>query len=228
MRRGSGLSAAQQILLAAAELHAKGVKEFTEWDLTIQSWKLDPNRFGCRGYETKYPDHKRVMMEIMGKSKTDNPVRRGWIKRTKPNHYKITPVGLAQAGTLSQGDKAVTSAARSNFYDAIIPYIENRHFQSYKLKHEVPNMWLSVEAFYGITSLAPDHVIARIDHFEDALKLLLSLISSDGGLALTRGPVGGGKEISEKDIRALESFHGALLERFKGQFAVLRKPKKLS
>ena len=71
--------AAEEILLGADDLDRAGMREFSEWDLTVATWKRNPNRFGCRGYEDRYPDHKRVMMEIMGTTKKDNPLRRGWL-----------------------------------------------------------------------------------------------------------------------------------------------------
>ena len=97
------LSAAKVILLAAADLAADGSGEFSEWDLTVASWRRDQNRFGCRGYEDEYPDHKRVMMEIMGKKKKDNPIRQGWVERVRPNFYRMTALGLAEAERLGKG-----------------------------------------------------------------------------------------------------------------------------
>src|SRR5262245_88680 len=66
-------TAAQVILLAAEDLMAQGASEFSEWDLTIASWNRDKKRFGLRGYDQTHPDHKRVMMEIMGR-KPQNPM----------------------------------------------------------------------------------------------------------------------------------------------------------
>jgi hypothetical protein len=75
------LTAAQEILLAANDLSGNGKNEFTEWELTIAAWKRNRNRFGLRGFEERYPDHKRVMMEIMGQSKKDNPIRRRFLEK---------------------------------------------------------------------------------------------------------------------------------------------------
>src|SRR5262249_51082894 len=73
-------TAAQVILLAADDLMAQGASEFTEWELTIASWIRDRARFGLRGYAQDHPDHKRVMMEIMGK-KPHNPVLLGHMEK---------------------------------------------------------------------------------------------------------------------------------------------------
>ena len=64
------LTATRVILLAADDLDRKGQLEFTEWELTVAAWARDGNRFGLRGFELLHPDHKRVMMEVMGKDRT--------------------------------------------------------------------------------------------------------------------------------------------------------------
>src|SRR5580704_12263538 len=96
------LTAAQEILFGAYDLDRGGAKEFSEWDLTVATWKRNPNRFGSRGYEDRYPDHKRVMMEIMGTTKKDNPLRRGWFERTRSNHYRMTDIGRSEADRFSE------------------------------------------------------------------------------------------------------------------------------
>src|SRR5271156_2475771 len=93
------LTAVQMILLAADDLVANGADEISEWDLTVAAWNRDRQRFGLRGYATIYPDHKRVMMEIMG-NKASNPILLGFMQRNRPNHYKLTPLGRVQASQL--------------------------------------------------------------------------------------------------------------------------------
>src|SRR3954465_3564824 len=93
-------TAAEEILLAADDLATERKHEFTEWQLTVAAWKRDQNRFGLRGYEGEHPDHKRGMSEIMGKTKRDNPLRRGFIVKVRPNYYAMTPLGAAEASKL--------------------------------------------------------------------------------------------------------------------------------
>ena len=77
-------TAVQMILMAADDLMAQGASEFSEWDLTVASWSRDRVRFGLRGYQQTHPDHKRVMMEIMGK-KPQNPLHMGLMQKVRPN-----------------------------------------------------------------------------------------------------------------------------------------------
>ena len=94
------LTAAEEVLLAAVNLTKNTKKEFTEWELTVWAWKLNQNRWGLRGFEDKYPDHKRVMNEVMAAG-TQKIVCRGWLERVKPNYYRLTDAGLAKAASLS-------------------------------------------------------------------------------------------------------------------------------
>lgn len=93
------LTAAQIILLAGDDLTNGGVSEFSEWELTVASWKRDPDRFGLRGFKDDYPDHKRVMMEIMGQ-KPHNPIHLKLMEKIRPNYYKLTPFGREEATRL--------------------------------------------------------------------------------------------------------------------------------
>jgi hypothetical protein len=93
------LTAAQVIILAAEDLMSGGASEFSEWDLTVAAWTRDRTRFGLRGYDQKHPDHKRVMMEIMGK-KPQNPLFLGFMEKLRPNVYRLTPLGRAAADRL--------------------------------------------------------------------------------------------------------------------------------
>jgi hypothetical protein len=220
LRPRPNLSAAQVILKAAAEMYRSGKHEFSEWDLTIATWQMDNNRFGCRGYESEHPDHKRVMMEIMGKSKADNPVQRGWIKRTRPNFYAITPLGLAQADSLPAAGQSTTSASSQLVHAALSPYMSHRVFLAFKSRGDLPKMWLAVEAFYGISSLSQSHVRSRLNQLRNAIALGRKALDSKGGI--TPGPVGGGKEINLEDVDVLDRLDEDLRSHFKRQFDVIR------
>jgi hypothetical protein len=113
------LTAAQVILLAAEDIMLNGASEFSEWDLTVASWARDRTRFGLRGYDQKHPDHKRVMMEIMGQ-KPQNPLTQGLMEKIRPNVYRLTPLGRAMAVRLrSGGGHSPESSAASDLYRLI-------------------------------------------------------------------------------------------------------------
>src|SRR5919204_387302 len=106
------LTAAQVILMAADDLMTGGSREFTEWELTVASWNRDKARFGLRGYDQTYPDHKRVMMEIMGK-KPQNPVTLGLMEKVRPNVYRLTALGQAEAARLRSGGTARSAVSNA-------------------------------------------------------------------------------------------------------------------
>src|SRR5436309_10713138 len=110
------LTAAQVIILAAEDLTAAGATEFTEWDLTVAAWIRDRTRFGSRGYDQKHPDHKRVMMEIMGQ-KPQNPLALGFMEKIRPNTYRLTPLGRAVANRLrNNGGPSPATDEQSELY----------------------------------------------------------------------------------------------------------------
>jgi hypothetical protein len=111
------LTAAQIILMAGEELTNNGLDEFSEWELTVAAWKQDRDRFGLRGFKDEYPDHKRVMMEIMGQ-KPHNPLQLKLMEKILPNYYKLTSLGRNEATrlrTAAPGDlrPVATRAPRS-------------------------------------------------------------------------------------------------------------------
>jgi hypothetical protein len=119
--------AAEVLLIAASLLRS----EFTEWDLTVQCWRLDPERFGMRGYTLLYPDHKRVYAEIMG-DKYSNPVKVGWMTRTCANHYTLTLAGRAHAERMKDPEGCEKN------YAAVERFIQSPPFTRWMDKPEEP------------------------------------------------------------------------------------------
>lgn len=220
------ITAAQSILLAAQDLSAAGRGEFTEWDLTIAAWNRDPNRFGLRGYEQDHPDHKRVMMEIMGQTKKDNPIRRGWMEKAGTNRYRITPLGVAEAERLT-GRVGTTSTAKMRspqaVYDAVEPYMSHPVFVSYSRDPEEPRTWLGASAFLSLSENTAVHLMDRLRRIQDAAAQALDWMSEEGQDTLQRGPVGGGRTFRRSDLEKLSQFVKVLEDRFAVQMSAIRK-----
>lgn len=224
----SQLTAAQEILLGAADLDRQNKAEFSEWDLTVATWKRDKNRFGCRGYETQYPDHKRVMMEIMGGSKKDNPMRRGWIERTRPNHYRMTDIGRATADRLrsTTGEAGASQRSAQPIYDAVRPYFEHSVFRKFCQNPEEPRMWLGAASFLGITRNDAHHLEDRMRGVRTAVQTALDWLKETSTTQLRRGVTGGGVTITKRDLERLNEFLDVITERFVVQIEALRKSTK--
>lgn len=78
-------SAAYTIFVAASNLVEGGKIEFTEFDLTVSAWQVDPKRYGMPGYP-QHPDHKRAYAELLKKLKP-------FVKRVRANTYTLTEAG---------------------------------------------------------------------------------------------------------------------------------------
>lgn len=225
MVKATNLTAAHEVLLAAADLAAHGKDEFSEWDLTIATWQRNKNRFGCRGYEDVYPDHKRVMMEIMaGEKKKDNPLRRGWMEKTKPNHYCVTALGRAEAERLLQIRGGVTDSERSPqpIYDAVIHYVEHPVYRNYCKNPEEPKTWLGAAAFFGLTRNDKAHLNDRLRAVGNTVETAQNWMEETGQVQIRRGVTGGGITIRKEDLDRLVQLIEILKDRFKIQLDAIR------
>jgi len=222
------LTAAQEILLGAADIDRAGGKDFSEWDLTVATWKRNPNRFGCRGYEDRYPDHKRVMSEIMGTTKKDNPIRRGWLERTRSNYYRITNIGRAEADRLGEVKVTGEKSHRSPqpIYDAVAPLYRHPVFRKYCADTHEPRMWLGAASFLGLTSNEPQHVEDRRKATRTAIDNALAWLKDTKADSFRRGVSGGEEAISKDSLVKLREFLDVVESRFANQIEAIKKLKK--
>lgn len=219
------MTAAQAILLAGADLATSGKHDFTEWDLTVAAWKHDANRFGLRGYEDQHPDHKRVMTEIMGQTKKDNPLRRGWIEKIGTNRYRITPLGLAEAERLNSRSSLMIATTRSpqKVYDTIEPYVFHKVFLDHVRDPNEPRTWLGAAAFLSLSQNTAVALDTRLRSVQNAISQTLSWMDDEKQDTLLRGPVGGSRTVRRVDIEKLSEFVRLLQDRFAVQLASIRK-----
>lgn len=221
------LTASQQIVMAAADLAAAGRTEFSEWDLTVAAWKRDRNRFGCRGYEDQYPDHKRVMTEIFLTDKKDNPVVRGHIVKVRPNYYQLTPLGLAEADRLGRLAGASTESLRSaeTLYDAVAPYVFHRVFLSFVRDPDEPRTWLAASTFLQLKANQPDDLRRSLTSVRQAASGAMDWLAGQALPSFRRGASGGGETIRLDDLRRLLEFVDVLERRFAVQMSAIREKK---
>lgn len=71
---------------------------FVEWEVTVKAWKIDRNRYGLRGYENEYPDHKKVANNYMDKK--SGAIGKGFMEKVAKNTYRITRLGQRRAAHL--------------------------------------------------------------------------------------------------------------------------------
>jgi len=222
---GKSFTAAQEILFGAAALDGDGLSEFSEWDLTVATWKRNPNRFGCRGYEDQYPDHKRVMMEIMGTTKKDNPLRRGWLERVRQNTYRLTNIGRTEAEKLSQRGKTSGASNKSPqaVYDAVVPLYKSSVFRKHSKDKDEPRMWLGAASFLQLTSSEPQHLRDRLTATKSAIENAVAWMDENETDTIRRGVSGSGEAISRENLRQLHDFYATIRERFADQIEAITK-----
>jgi hypothetical protein len=142
------LTAAQVIILAAEDITSAGASEFTEWDLTVAAWARDRTRFGLRGYDQKHPDHKRVMMEIMGQ-KPQNPLALGFMEKLRPNVYRLTPLGRAVANRLRNSGPSTASDEQSDMYRLAADLTTHTALVNWRRDPDQPRYWADAATFLG-------------------------------------------------------------------------------
>jgi hypothetical protein len=211
------LKAAHEILLAAAELSGEERREFSEWDLTVRVWEMNRGRFGCRGYEEQYPDHKRVMMELMGKAKLLK--QNGWVEKARKNHYRIGLLGLAEAARL-KGAESSSYKRNVPLYDALERFALHPVFESHLQSTDEPRTWLGAASFLALPRNDPELLSARLAEIEHAIDGSVAWMAEAGTDILRRGDAG--RPISRERILRLREFLSTLQERFQPQFDAIR------
>jgi hypothetical protein len=218
------LTSSEVILLAAHDLTRQGTIEFTEWQLSVATWQLDPIRFGMRGFENQHPDHKRVMMVIMGQAPT-NPIQKGFLEKPRANHYRLTALGRVEATRLAEAGRPGHQGplAASDLYEAVARYADHRVFQAWLKDPSEPRSWLGASAFLGITKNDPTELNKRLRGAARSVSEGLAWCDEHGRSRLTRGPVGGGRAIRRDEIEKLGEFIAVLQSRFEPQMSAIRR-----
>jgi hypothetical protein len=212
-----GPNSTDEVLMAAFRLSRESRKEFTEWDLTIETWKLNRNRWGLKGHE-EYPDHKRVMNEVMAKG-GQKVMGKGWIERTRPNYYKITLLGLAKVKSLKNLDPK--SQKRNVFlYDLIFPYAFDPVFERFLGNPDEPKSWLDVAAFLRLNKYDYETLRNQLTKIESAIEETLASIKENKEDSLIRDDRN--KPLIRERVLKLKEFLEIIQIRFKSQFEAIR------
>jgi hypothetical protein len=204
----SRLPAWQTIILAALDCQPDGREHFNEWELSVAAWRRDARLFGMRGYSDRHPDHKRVYTEMLG------AVRRGFVKKTRANHYTLTPIGRAEAAR-SIGRSRNSRTLNVDHYEAVKDFALSPIFLRWRDDPEYPADWDTATKFLRTGYLqrsAPGHAAAW-RAIGDACRAALKWCNAMNVVYLT----GVGKApapIRYGDVADVLSFLSALAHRF--------------
>ena len=209
------LTAVQVILMAADDLATSGADEFSEFDLTVASWNRDRQRFGLRGYANLHPDHKRAMMEIMG-NKASNPILLRFMEKTRPNFYRLTPLGRVEAARLRGVASGKPEAANSmrDLYDSVAVFANHATFARWKDEPSEPEKWKEAAAFLGLRSDRPGDSTERMQNAWTLTRSAIDWCLAQKMDALPQGTHRTSPSIHMRDLSDLLSFLQALKYRF--------------
>src|SRR5262249_33288840 len=148
---------------------------FSEWELTVASWHRDKRRFGMRGFDETYPDHKRVMMEIMGR-KPQNPITLGLMQKVRTNYYRLTDLGRSEAHRMRAGEDRTGKSKPSvhDNYEAISRMIAHPAYQSWREDFDEPRRWNDVLDFLGAKST--DDAAERMQTLSELVQSTISTL----------------------------------------------------
>lgn len=158
------MTAADTILQAALTLTDSGKDEFSEWELSVAAWEIDPIRFGMGGFEDQHPDHKRVFAELTGE-KVSNPVRLGQLVRTRPNCFRLTSAGRHAAFSIGR------TASLQDWYRTTYSAMCRPQFKRWKANHAEPKRWAEAVQFFDLGIDAPkSHLKRRLKEIREAVR----------------------------------------------------------
>ena len=202
--------------MAAANLAQGNTrKEFTEWELSVEAWRLNKNRWGLRGFEQVHPDHKRVMMEIMGGG---GLVKEGLLIRTRENHYSITSAGLARVDSLV-GSRD-TRQRSIHVYDDVSIFAFHRVFEAHLKDPTEPQTWLGAASFLNLQRNDPRVLEDQLSRVRDSIGSARKFMAETGRDELRRGDAA--RTITRERLDRLAQFVSILEERFQTQFDAIR------
>jgi len=166
-------------------------------------------------------------MEIMGKTKKDNPLRRGWMEKAGTNQYRITELGIAESNRLMSlsGILNVSERSAAPLYNAVEPFAFHRVFLDYCRDNDEPRTWLGASAFLSLTQNTALVLDDRIRAAKGAVSQALAWMKDTGSATLRSGPVGGKRSIRRSDLERLDRFIDVLLTRFEAQIHAIRRTK---
>ena len=187
---------------------AQGLSEFTEWDLTLASWNRDRNRFGLRGHAQTHPDHKRVMMEIMGR-KPHNPIFLGLMEKIRPNTYRLTPLGRAEAARLRGGSEKGTrhKPAVLDHYDHMKELLAQKAFTRWRDDPDEPRRWADVLEFLGADA-ASDDAAEHFRRIQKTVRAAMEWCNQRDVAYLTKDPPRLHAAIHFRDLAEFNDFLG--------------------
>lgn len=225
--KSARVSLRDQVLLAALDCSGGDLnKIFTAEDLLLAAWKRDRLAWGLRGYEETHPDSERIYVEldrvsVKGKNVRGGLVGLGLFEKVRQRTYRLTPAGLAQAGSVAGADPSMQGKAERALADEIGRIVSHPVFRQWLKEPSLPRYFRDAGHFWGIAPGTPPSVIrSRIRRIDDTLEKAQALLTDHG---LDAVAVRHGKALFDgEDIKRVTEFQRTLKERFSNELITLQ------
>jgi len=214
----------RQLLVAALALaHEDLGAEMTFEQLLVEAWSRNPQAFGLRGFETKYPDSERLHRELDSRGKGQGGlVGQGLLEKVRPRVYRLTPQGMQLAAAdADHGDPGVRERVDRRLEAEVTRLISSNAFRKWLRDPAEPRSFREAGQFWRVSPGTPPQVIQeRLTAVTSVLKTAHSALDRAGSDAALAGR-GGGLLFTSEDLARCEEFHAVLIERFAGDLDVL-------
>jgi hypothetical protein len=220
----TALTLPAKLLLAAVGLESGGLSPFSVEALAVAAWRRWPKSFGLAGY----PEHPNANTVISYLSGVKGLVSgRGWLRKTGPKLYTVTPAGQEEAWRLGGGPTPGQNGTAGAPVQVPPPL---QAALLHMLDSTAYDLWgWRVKAKSEMTFANAVQFWALGDPMEtgDALDAQLGVISTtlaDLARLLAAGDavLANGRSVSLAEITALDRLHTWLQERFQRHLALAR------
>ncbi len=185
--------------------------EFFEWDATVTSWKRDPSRYGLRGYEDDYPDHKKVANNYMDSK--SGAIGKGFMEKVSMNRYRITPLGRRRAAHLTNSLSGSTDGLPESIrltnsfdtasFDRLQRALETPSFTYYAENSSVHPNWNFTAALLRVSASDSRASLGNIRQIVQTIKAALIVCTSRQEVELRRSAANTDNTIAEMTILSL-------------------------
>jgi hypothetical protein len=214
----------RQLLVAALALAYEDLgAEITFEQLLVEAWSRNPQAFGLRGFETKYPDSERLHRELDSRGKGQGGlVGQGLLEKVRPRVYRLTPQGMhLAAADADHGDPGVRERVDRRLEAEVTRLISSNAFRKWLRDPAEPRSFREAGQFWRVSPGTPPQVVEeRLAAVTSVLKTARSALDRAGSDAALAGR-GGGLLFTVEDLTRCEEFHAVLIERFADDLDVL-------
>jgi len=214
----------RQLLVAALALvHDDLGAEITFEQLLVEAWSRNPQAWGLRGFETRYPDSERLHRELDSRGRGQNGlVGQGLLEKIRARVYRLTPQGMQLAAEdANHADNGVRERVDRRLEAEVARLISSNAFRKWLRDPAEPRSFREAGQFWRVSPGTPPRVI------EERLAAVTSVLSTARGVLARAGSDaalagrGGGLLFTVQDLTRCEEFQAVLIERFSNDLEVL-------